>query len=87
MRAIVQIYTVAGGRMEAVDSTEHPASSHGLPVLLVGGEPVGPADLLGSVGGVDVLAAVVIPDDAPAELAVALQRAGYPVVSAEAPPR
>jgi hypothetical protein len=59
-----------GQRVEAVSTTEHSASSHGLPVVVVNGEALGALDFarlgLHIIGG-------------PLEIVLTLKNAGYPV--------
>lgn len=56
--------------VEVVVTDEHPASSFGLPVVLLDGEPVGPGELLGTL---------MLEKDAAPELVAGLESAGYRV--------
>lgn len=73
------------GLLDAELTTEHPASSYGLPVLMIDGEPYGPADL-----AVRYKPGIAVPHDRDEtgriivspevrEIALAARRAGYDI--------
>ena len=77
MHEPVIVHTTGDRRLEAVATTEHPASSHGLPIVLLDGEPLGPGDLLAGPGRkIEAIRAVEAADPA---VRTALLRAGFVV--------
>ena len=76
MNKRIQILPHADKALEATLTTEHAASSHGLPVVVVGGQAYGPFDLEAALPRYQIN----VPDgDRDAEVAAA--RTGYRIYS------
>lgn len=68
-----------GEPISAILTTDHPASSRGLPIVLHRGQPLGPADI-------DASATLVLPKEATDAELQATQAAGYRAVREPWPP-